>query len=120
LRRLSKTILGIGTYTMASEIANQYTTLLGYYNGFHENDPTARYLLTISPAVETLAIFSIPIGLIAAAYFIGIRWIPTTRNTKGIQTIIATIILITLILLAISTTGATISDLNTLHNYHII
>src|SRR5260370_36993442 len=104
---LSKAILGIGTYTMASEIAKQYTTLLDFYNGFHENDPTAHYLLTISPALETLAIFSIPIGLIEAAYFICILRIPSTRNTIGIQTNIATINQHTIITLPISTSENT-------------
>ena len=113
------TILAIGAYTMISEIANQYTTLLGYINGFHENDPTARYLLSISPALETIVVLAIPVGLISTAYLAGVKWTPLTRNRKRIRSITTTTALLLLILLGITTTTATISDLNTLQAYHI-
>ncbi len=66
---------------MSAEIANKYTTLLGYTNGFHENDPTARILLSISPALETIVVLAIPIGLMST-YIAGVKWTPSTRNGK--------------------------------------
>lgn len=120
MRKLSRIILGIGMYTIAAEIANQYTTLLGYINGFYENDATARYLLSISPALETVIVLSIPFALISVAYITGVKWTPSTRNRKRIQTIITTMALLILVLLGVTTTTATISDLNTLHLYHIL
>jgi hypothetical protein len=120
LRRRSIIIFAIGVYTIASETANQYTTLLGYSNGFLENDPTARYLLTISPVLETLIVLAMPVALILAAYFVGVRWNPSNRNRKRIQTTLTIIIFVTLVILATTTTYYTISDYNTLHAYHIV
>jgi len=120
LRKISLTILGIGIYTMVSEVANQYTTLLGYYNGFHENDSSARYLLSIGPATETMAIFSVPIILLIATYRVCFRWNPTSPRRKKIQLVATIIILMPLILLGINTTYYAISDYNTLHTYHLI
>jgi magnesium-transporting ATPase (P-type) len=120
MRKRSMIILGVGAYTMVSEAANQYTTFLGYSSGFQESDSTARYLLSINPALETIAVFSIPIVLLLASYLVWIRWRPANHQGKKIQ-LAATIILLTpLILLAITTTTAAISDYNTLHAYHIL
>jgi hypothetical protein len=105
---------------MESETLNQYTTLLGYFNGFRENDPTARYLLSISPVLETTLVLSIPLVLISMAYLLGVRWNPSTPNRKRIQSITTIIVLAVLVILAITTTYYAVSDLNTLHNYHII
>jgi hypothetical protein len=105
---------------MESETLNQYTTLLGYYNGFHENDPTARYLLSISPVLETTLVLSIPLVLISMAYQLGMRWTPSTPNRKRLQTITTFSALALLVILAITTTYYAISDLITLHAYHII
>jgi hypothetical protein len=120
LRRRSIIILAIGAYTMGSEIVNQYTTLLGYNNGFHENDPTARYLLTLSPALETFAVLVVPTALILTAYLVGPKWEPLTNKRKRIQTITTIVVIVPLVILAVTTTYYTISDLNTLHAYHVV
>jgi hypothetical protein len=99
---------------------NQYTTLLGYFNGFRENDPTARYLLSISPVLETTLVLFTPLVLISMAYLLGMRWNPSSLNRKRIQSITIIIDLALLVILAITTTYYAVSDLNTLHNYHII
>ena len=72
---------------MESETLNQYTTLLGYFNGFRENDPTARYLLSISPVLETTLVLFTPLVLISMAYLLGMRWNPSSPNRKRIQSI---------------------------------
>ncbi len=120
VRRRTLTILGVGTYTMIIEVVNQYTTLLGYSNGFHENDSTARYLLSINPALETVLVLSLPIFLLLASYLVWITWTPTSPRGNKFQLAATIMLLSSLILLAIGTTTAAINDYRTLHAYHIL
>lgn len=105
---------------MASEAVNQYTTLLGWSLGWYENDPNARYLLSISPVVETIAIFAIPTFLISLAYLAGVKWAPSGLSTMRIRRLIIGVCLFLLVLLAINTTGAAASDFITLHAHHVL
>jgi drug/metabolite transporter (DMT)-like permease len=105
---------------MGSEVVNQYTTLLGWSLGWHENDPTARYLLSINPVGETIVVFAIPIFLISVAYLAGMKWVPLGRWTKRLRNLIVGTCLFLLVLLAINTTGAATSDFITLHEHHIV
>ncbi len=105
---------------MASEAVNQYTTLLGWSVGFHENDPTARYLLSISPVLETFVVLAIPVGLILTAYTVGVKWAPLSRWEVRLQRVIIIVCLSATILLALGTTAAALSDFNTLHAHHIV
>ena len=120
MRRLSKLTLPIGIYTIISEAVNEYTTLLGWSHGFYENDPTARFLLSISPVVEGVAVFAIPVTVLLVVYLIGYKWVPSTRTKKRVRKIVLAVCLLLLVLLAINTTDAAISDFNTLHAYHIV
>ncbi len=105
---------------VASEIVNQYTTLLGWFNGFQERDATARYLLTVSPVLETMVLFSIPFGLIVGVYLVGLKWTPSTTWPRMIRKIVVIALLIAMVLLSLSNTAAAIGDLYTLHAYHIV
>jgi hypothetical protein len=118
--RLSISIRLVGLYTLTSEAVNQYTTLLGWSNGFRENDATARYLLSISPVLETILVFALPIMLLLIAYYSGLKWTSSSKRGKGLRLTIATIALLLTITLGITTTMATISDYNTLHFYHLL
>ena len=110
-------ILGVAVFTMSAEIVNQYTTLLGWSHGFRENDPTARYLLSISPILETLVVLAIPACLLSIAYAAGVKWTPMTHRARMFQTSIMGTALVLSLLLGIGSIIATISDLNTLHEY---
>ena len=110
-------ILGLAAFTMSAEIANQYTTLLGWSHGFRENDPTARYLFSVSPILETVVVLALPVCLLLIAYAAGLKWTPATHNGRILQTSIVSIVLVVAFLLGISSAIATISDLNTLHAY---
>jgi len=110
----------VGIYTMTSEVANQYTTLLGWSNGFHENDPTARYLLSISPMLETVLVLAIPVALLLTTYYFGLKWTPTSNRGKKLRLIITIIALLLTLILGITTTVTAISDYNTLHLYHLL
>ena len=80
-----------------------------------ENDPVARYLFSISPILETIVVLAIPISLLSAAYIVGIKWTPSAKEAKRLQTFITFIALLLAVVLGISSTIAFISDLNTLH-----
>src|SRR3989442_8622710 len=110
-------ILGIAAFTMSAEIFNQYTTLLGWSHGFRENDPTARYLLSISPILETVVVLAIPVCLLLIASAAGLKWTPATHKGRMLQVSIVSIAMVLALLLGISSTVASISDLNTLHAY---
>lgn len=121
LRRLSKLILTVSAYTMGSEVVNQYTTLLGVVNGGYELDPTARYLFsTIGLGGETIAVFSIPFFVILVSYFAGVKWRPSTVWKNRVRLVIVGICLFVLVLLAISTTCATINDFESLYARHLV
>lgn len=115
MRRLSVVIFGVAVFTISAETLNQYTTLLGLSLGLRENDPIARYLFSISPILETIVVFAIPIGLLSAAYIVGVKWTPSGRESKRLQTSITFITILLAVVLGISSTTATISDINTLH-----
>ena len=115
MQKLSVTILGVAVFTMSAEITNQYTTLLGWSHGFRENDQTARYLLSISPILETKVVLAIPVRLLLIAYGAGLKWTSATHKGEMLQTSIVILALGLTVLLGISSTVATISDLNTLH-----
>jgi hypothetical protein len=102
---------------MSAELLNQYTTLLGWSHGFQESDPVARPLLSTSPILETALVLAIPVSLIATAYHTGLKW--TDSNHMHRKAVTTTTLLLAL-LLGISSTIATINDLNTLHAYHIL
>lgn len=121
MRKSSAVILCVIVYTFASEIANQITTLVGYLNGGYELDSTARYLFsTVGPGGETIAVFSIPILLTIMLYLVRAKWNPAAKGRKQIQFWATIILVAVVVLLAINTTGAAISDYYTLHAAHLL
>ena len=111
--KLRLVILGIGGYTVSASVFNQWTTLVGYTHGAYENDPTARYLLSFSPASEVLGAFLIVFVLIYYGYYAGVKW----KRWKVLRLIIASVALFLLVTLAISDTYNGISDLIKIHAY---
>ena len=121
MRRPSFIILVVVVYTFASEIANQITTLVGYFSGGYELDSTARYLFSaIGAGGETMAVFSIPIVLTLLLYLIHNNWNPLSEKRKQVQRWVTILIVAIMVLLAINTTGAAISDYYTLHADHLL
>ena len=121
LNSLSKIILFVGVYTLASEAVNQYTTLEGVLHGGIENDSTARYLFaTVGIGGETIALFAIPSVILTATYFLGVRWKPETFWRKRLQLWAVIVCLLLMLTLAAESNYYTVTDYNTLHGYHIL
>jgi len=62
-----------------------------------------------------IVVLAIPIGLLSIAQIVGVKWTPSATEGKRLQTFITFISILLAVALGISSTIATISDLNALH-----